>query len=213
MINCDKRQKEIKKARDGSETEQHRCMEKRVPETYLKIVDVPTCEGCPILALKTKGCGGVAQPEPAWMQDLVEIRSVSRDVMMDPAGYEKELGYTQSCPYRHHTPDRALCRIGNMEINPEICGKCDQDTAEVMATVPKKMANYANAIRRWIREGRPVRSDEEVAVILEICKKCDLYDEENHACKKCGCKVSTDRAPLKNKLKMKSEVCPMGYWK
>ena len=52
-INCDKRQKEVRKDRQGHEVEQHRCIEKKADQ-YMQIVDVPTCEGCPILALKAK---------------------------------------------------------------------------------------------------------------------------------------------------------------
>ena len=214
-INCDKRQKEVTK-----EGEQHRCIEKKATETYLQIVDVPTCEGCPILAVKNKiNCAD--KPKPVWADDLLSVVTTARDVAPGVSMSEEMSGYEQPCHYRWDSK----CRITNRAINPDICKACDQETAAEMATLPKKLANYAGAIRRWIREGRPVRTDEEVEERLKICQgdpesedpdkqqPCALYDADAHACNKCGCAVSTDKAPLGNKIRMKSEICPMGLWK
>lgn len=220
MINCEKRQKEVKKARDGTRIEQYRCMEKKVPDTYLQIVDVPTCEQCPILAAKNapRTCG-----ERHWSEELLHVGVISRDAPLNVHPAEADLGYHTSCPYRWD----GVCRVTGREINPEICLACDQETATEMANLGllEKAASWANAVRRWVREGRPVRTDEEVAVILKICQgdpespdpkkqeACNLYDKDAHACRKCGCAVSTDKAPLGNKLRMKTEICPMGLWK
>ncbi len=202
MINCDKRQKEVK---DG--VEQHRCIERKA-EPYLQIVDEPTCQACPILALKNKkGCGGVAQP--AWTNELLSVSTVkTEELTVTP--HEKEQGYEKPCPYRMN----GKCQVTGHQINPEICKACDQETAEHMATLPEMAVGFANEVKRWIRHGRPVRTDEEVKYILETyCKKCDMYDPEKEACKKCGCAMNDSSWPLLNGIKMKTKICPMKIWR
>lgn len=212
MVDCDKRQKETSLDREGEEKVQHRCVDKRVPDTYLKIVELPTCEACPIMQMR-KDMPSCERPE--WEKHLISVETISRDVnpdQLDVNPAESDLGYETGCPYRWD----GVCRITGHEINPEICKACDQETAEAMSELKifGKGLKWAGAVTKWIRMGRPVRSDERVREIFEkYCQPCELYDSENHGCKKCGCNVSTDTAPLANKLKLATEECPMGLWK
>jgi len=72
---------------------------------------------------------------------------------------------------------------------------------------------YKEALLRWNRAGRPVRSTEEVnSILTNHCQRCDWYDAEAKRCKGCGCKVTTSSVAIFNKLKMKTEQCPKGLW-
>lgn len=72
---------------------------------------------------------------------------------------------------------------------------------------------YKEALLRWNRAGRPVRSTEEVNTILtNHCQQCDWYDAKAQRCKGCGCKVTDSGVAVFNKLKMKTERCPKGAW-
>lgn len=71
-----------------------------------------------------------------------------------------------------------------------------------------RMMSYAQAIMRWMRAGRPVRSDERVADIYEtICRPCPHFDEDRSVCRICGCFVRRDGAAFLNKLRMATESC------
>ena len=72
---------------------------------------------------------------------------------------------------------------------------------------------YKEAVKRWIKKGRPVRTKEEVDHILEEhCKKCDWYDPEKKTCGDCGCKVTNSGVAVLNKIKMATESCPRDKW-
>jgi len=205
-IDCDKRQKEEIKGEA-----QHRCLEPKTPDTYLKIVDVPTCEGCPLMAIKAMQKKAACQGAPHWSEELLSVMPMGSDPYVMHSE-ERKKGYAQACPYRWDDK----CRVTGHKINPEICKACDQETADEVANLGLvgKAAKWANAVRQWVVAGRPVRTDEEVKYIFEtFCKGCELFDPEAHACKKCSCAVNTDSAPLTNKLKMKTESCPMHLWK
>jgi len=71
--------------------------------------------------------------------------------------------------------------------------------------------HYTQALSRWLKMGRPVRSEEEIMKILETyCKPCEAY--EKGGCQSCGCRVNlATTAPL-NKIAMATEKCPLGKW-
>jgi hypothetical protein len=73
---------------------------------------------------------------------------------------------------------------------------------------------YTRALSRWIKAGRPVRSEEEIKQIFEThCAPCEAYDKRSSACRHCGCRVNfSTTAPL-NKIAMRTEECPLGKWK
>lgn len=142
------------------------------------------------------------------------------------------------CPKRHFSndlmPNGALkvlpyCEILQRGVDLETCKQCmldlvgidgslDEDVVMVPENVeypgmPTQLSNYWTAVKRWIKAGRPKRSDKEVARIhSQFCSKCDWYDKEMQRCKGCGCKVKPQGAALLNKIKMATETCPRKFW-
>jgi hypothetical protein len=222
---CDKRQKEVKTTRTGESKEEFRCMDSRNVDHHLKIVDPPTCEGCPLLAAKIdleKGCGAKAsQPGRHWSEELLSVQQIARDARPGQNMADPDLGFEQPC---HHRWD-GKCRITGRPITPDICKACDQETAEHMATLPEMGVGYLNEVKEWIRLGRPVRTQERVQEILKICqgdpdspdpekrKPCELYDPVKEACKKCGCAMNDSSWAVRNGIKMLNKICPMGLWR
>ena len=71
---------------------------------------------------------------------------------------------------------------------------------------------YTRALYRWIKAGRPVRSEEEIKRIFEnCCKPCEAYEEGK--CRHCGCHVNLLAVGLQNKIAMATEECPLDTWK
>jgi glycosyltransferase involved in cell wall biosynthesis len=75
-----------------------------------------------------------------------------------------------------------------------------------------QLTQYASAVARWLRAGRPTRSDSETDRLFAICQQCERYDAERGACKLCGCRVSSSKWPLLNKIRMATENCPIDKW-
>ena len=71
---------------------------------------------------------------------------------------------------------------------------------------------YTRAIVRWIKAGRPIRTEERIADVYEICLNCRAMDKETHSCRYCGCRLGTGANPLLNKIAMATERCPVGKW-
>jgi len=70
---------------------------------------------------------------------------------------------------------------------------------------------YTRALSRWIKAGRPVRSEEEIKRIFETCcKPCEAY--EGGTCRYCGCQVNFAKASMLNKIAMATEDCPLKKW-
>ena len=194
MVNCNKRQREIYKG-----TERHRCIH---PEASTKgeLVPEAVCLACPLLKIKLKPC-----------------KQIKKEAKKPPVENQlpvlnQQPGYPE-CPFRYGSgmANSPTCSITNLGVTPEICGRCDSETREETATFSKKVVNYFGAIRRWVALGRPTRTQEEIESLFEQhCSDCERYDKDKHACKNCGCSVSTDSEPLGNKLAMASEHCPLG---
>ncbi len=88
----------------------------------------------------------------------------------------------------------------------------EKDSPEYPAAV-KQLKNYYLAVERWVRAGRPVRSNKEVkAIHTDFCVKCDWHDPKQHRCKGCGCKVRPNGIAVLNKIKMATENCPQKLW-
>ena len=72
---------------------------------------------------------------------------------------------------------------------------------------------YTRALSRWIKAGRPVRSEEEIKKIFETCcKPCEAYEALTSSCCCCGCRVNLVKAAPLNKIAMATEECPWGKW-
>jgi len=71
---------------------------------------------------------------------------------------------------------------------------------------------YTRALSRWIKAGRPVRSEEEIERIYEMCcKPCEAYD--GGKCRYCGCYVNLLMSATQNKIAMATEECPLEKWR
>lgn len=70
---------------------------------------------------------------------------------------------------------------------------------------------YARSLSRWIKAGRPVRSEKEIlGIFTTYCRECEHLDGSR--CGVCGCHVGTVRSPLLNKIAMATERCPLKKW-
>lgn len=119
---------------------------------------------------------------------------------------------------------------------PITCGRCQYReekpaTERVNVQMPKlrtRARNYTRAVKEWQSAGRPVRSDDEVAAIFnQHCATCPLFVDNKCSHDSCGCNVMASEgvigglltrlqipqaAGLVNKLRAKTEVCPVGKW-
>lgn len=112
-----------------------------------------------------------------------------------------------------------------------VCGAVDTGSGVVASGAPtgpplaKKIHTYAIAASRWVRAGRPVRSDEQVAEIFHrYCEPCERLRDGHCSHPQCGCAVSDPTAEqssllgrvlpagLVNKLRMATERCPEERW-
>ena len=72
---------------------------------------------------------------------------------------------------------------------------------------------YTRALSRWIKAGRPVRTESEIIDIFRNdCCPCMDYDERSSSCKHCGCRVNESIIALINKIAMQTEHCPLEKW-
>jgi hypothetical protein len=208
MVKCSKRQREKIEGKMF-----HRCIH---PESEQRgeIVPDAVCAACPLVKAKVKMCKD-AKKEARNAYYLA--RKKEQQSADGPEGTLHEAPGFPQCPYRYNNAQgQLLCSITKLPVTPDICNRCEADTRQQTADfgvkgLPKRAKNYFGAIRRWAALGKPTRSPEEVKELFEThCKTCDRYDKQHHACKSCGCKVSTSSEPLGNKLAMASERCPLG---
>lgn len=81
----------------------------------------------------------------------------------------------------------------------------------VDVTATEAVKRYVQSTADWVAQGRPSRSDEEVKVILKICRSCDQWDQAASKCKLCGCQVNESNG-WTNKARRVTEHCPEGKW-
>lgn len=76
------------------------------------------------------------------------------------------------------------------------------------------VARFGEATTNWMAQGCPVRSDSEVAKVLQTCKSCEHYKkntEDSGTCQLCGCAVNMYGGFI-NKAKRSTEHCPINKW-
>lgn len=76
---------------------------------------------------------------------------------------------------------------------------------------PESVVRYARSTTEWVRQGRPTRTDTEVAQILEICQGCPEWLAEQSACRLCGCHINSGNG-WTNKARRLNEHCPKEKW-
>ena len=105
-----------------------------------------------------------------------------------------------------------------------VCSRCGRTVAvpkdhHVIAvckpgpSIVEKALNYTKAVIQHVATGSNTRTDEEVAERLAICQSCDKYNQEAQSCTICGCKCNANKSAFTNKLRMQSQVCPIGKWR
>lgn len=77
--------------------------------------------------------------------------------------------------------------------------------------VIKKTTNFTQSSFKYVKAGRPRRTDEEIDKILDICHNCPTKRFNGKICTRCGCPINRERKWL-NKLKWGTERCPDGHW-
>ena len=71
----------------------------------------------------------------------------------------------------------------------------------------KNLAEFSfELIKKAVQTGALQVSDEIKTQRLEICSKCDKYDEKQVRCTECGCF-------LESKASFSLDSCPLGKWK
>lgn len=107
----------------------------------------------------------------------------------------------------------ALQRAADAKAEAQILGKQIEEWEVANRPPPpaKRIGNYAVATAKWITAGRPVRSDDEVAELRQICAECERFN--GHVCThpKCGCPVVRPSV-FGDKLKWATEHCPLEKW-
>jgi len=211
MVDCNKRQREKIKGEIH-----HRCIHPEA-ETKGEIVPLEVCRACPLINLVSRTPCAEKRKE-----DMINgvIRASGQTPVPPPTQTVKTLPVLDNpefpmCPYRYKGQEGHVCSITNLGVDSEICHRCDAKTRveekKNQAKLGTKVMNYFGAVRRWVASGSPTRTPEEVKELFEThCKGCEMYDEEKHACKTCGCNIAPVGDPLANKLAMATEHCPLG---
>lgn len=86
------------------------------------------------------------------------------------------------------------------------------DSEEVKDGITGRVLRWGRAVARWIRHGRPVRSNEQVEALYAICESCNVFDRKKSICTICDCNVNLSTHATLNKLLMATESCPLGKW-
>ena len=87
----------------------------------------------------------------------------------------------------------------------------DQSLPQI--TVTQKVVHYTRALSRWIKADRPVRDEQEIVrIFMEVCTKCESFDERTSSCRHCGCRVNESKIAPLNKIAMRTERCPLEKW-
>ena len=74
-----------------------------------------------------------------------------------------------------------------------------------LPSIGQMALNFAGAVARDLKAGRPRRSPEEVESILTICRGCEHWRNDDQRCGKCGCWI-------RKKASWAQEHCKLGKW-
>lgn len=115
---------------------------------------------------------------------------------------------------RGELPPKRDCTVSNIIRSLRIeTHDLEQEAAGLGLSV-NDVANWGDAVLRWILAGRPTRTDEEVAACLAECHiPCEEYVSQwGGRCKACRCRVNKGQLAVFNKARMATEDCPKGEW-
>jgi len=95
---------------------------------------------------------------------------------------------------------------------PYIEGSTPVSTCNTLPSLPVRIAHYAEAIIEHVTTGMKSDSDEAVKQNLEICQNCDKFNHVKESCSLCGCRCNLSKSSFLNKLRMKTQSCPLNKW-
>jgi len=77
-------------------------------------------------------------------------------------------------------------------------------------TIWQKIDSYEKEHREWVEAGKPLRTNEEIEQIHNICSECPHFDKANERrgnCHWCGCQIRM-RGKYLNKAAWGTTECP-----
>lgn len=107
----------------------------------------------------------------------------------------------------------------------------DTPTPAESPCLANKTWKYAVALAKWVKAGRPVRSEAEIQrIFVEVCQPCGSFEPRNTECRVCGCgeklpgivkvvaatleaalgRLNGMQYRLLRKIAMATEECPKG---
>lgn len=88
-----------------------------------------------------------------------------------------------------------------------------------MPSLIKKGINLVRAYTKWAAAGKPLRDDEYIFQLYDICKDCPSkafikHTDTSGECDECGCHIKrvSSKEDTFNKLAWPTEECPEGHW-
>ncbi len=72
----------------------------------------------------------------------------------------------------------------------------------------KMLTNFSKEMKKWVKEGAEVVTEDQLAERARLCTACEFWDQEAFGgfgkCKKCGCSGM--------KLYLSTSKCPIDKW-
>lgn len=118
------------------------------------------------------------------------------------------------CEFKPCGENYYCCPVCGLRIHSKdpsgIVTECPGPPTQKPPGILKKVTHYAQAVTKHITTGMETRTDEEVIQLLQLCELCEKYADGR--CNVCGCRISAAKNAFINKLRMKSEHCPLEKW-
>lgn len=77
------------------------------------------------------------------------------------------------------------------------------------------IAGFLQEIAKWLKMGRPNRTNTEVEQLYKYCSQCEFYKHQKNQvgnCSVCGCYVRGHKEKGINKLRFATTSCPKEKW-
>lgn len=74
-----------------------------------------------------------------------------------------------------------------------------------------KIKTFIKSLFWHVWAGFPKSSQAEIDRRLDICKSCDMFDQNNSQCLVCGCNINNKKMFM-NKLAWADQKCPLDRW-
>jgi hypothetical protein len=234
MVNCTRCQKIIRKEADGTKSERFKCTN-GMANTLRQTVSPDDCDHCVLKQAWDCHCANQPPANPIYVQPVFNCDNAIcyfNGTPPCPYGYSTRKNPLEfvplwpACSYLEFANElnedgsikiKARCAISQKLIDYQTCINCNGDITSISPKdyppISTEFVTYVEAVKGWVKEGRPVRTDEEVTEIHQkYCSQCDWYDSDQQRCKGCGCKTRAAGYALLNKIKMGTQHCPKQLW-